>query len=129
MSTEPNKELFKTHIRYWRDKLNLGNYFIEIAYDYEGVGGECRMNHDSLVATIAIGEVDEIWTEAVIARHEMIELLMEPLKNLLWKEVHEDKAYRAGHEVAHRLENILHLPSNKEIGYMPCKKKKKPKGK
>jgi len=129
MSTKPNKELFKAHIRYWKNKLQLGNFFIEVSYDYEGVGGECMMNHDSLIATISIGEVDGAWTEAVIARHEMLELLMEPLKNLLWKEVHEDKAYRAGHEIAHRLENILPLPSNKEIGYMPCKKKKKPKGK
>lgn len=129
MSTKPNRELFKAHVRYWRDKLNLANYFIDVAYDYEGVGAECRMNHESLIATIAIGEVDEVWTEANLARHEMIELLMEPLKSLLWKEVSEDKAYRAGHEVAHRLENILPLPSDKEVGYMPCGKKKKPKGK
>ena len=126
---KPNRELFKAHIRYWRDKLNLGNYFIEIAYDYEGVGAECRMNHDSLIATISIGEVDEVWTEAILARHEMMELLIEPLKSLLLNEVHEDKSYRAGHEVAHRLEGILPLPSDKEVGYMPCGKKKKPKGK
>lgn len=126
---KPNKELFKAHLKYWKEKLHLGNYTIIAVDDYEGVGGECRMNHSSLIATIAIGEVDEIWTEAVVARHEMLELLMEPLKSLLCNEVHEDKAYRAGHEVAHRLENILPLPSDKEVGYMPCGKKKKPKGK
>ena len=129
MSTSPDKELFEAHVRYWRDKLNLGNYFIDVAYDYEGVGAECRMNHESLTATIAIGEVDEIWTEAVLARHETLELLIEPLRNIIWKEVNEDRLYRAGHEIVHRLENMLPLPSNKEIGYMPCGKKKKPKGK
>jgi hypothetical protein len=102
------------------------------------------MHHPSLIATVRIGDVDEIWTEQIIARHEMLELLLEPLFALQQNEIHEDKTYRAGHEVIHRLENILPIPSDKEVGYVgkkkkkkvkkgvepvPCGKKKKPKGK
>ena len=130
MSTKANRERFLAHLKYWKKALNLSNYIIEAEFDYNGVGGECSMNHESLIATISIGEVDGIWTEPVIARHEMLELLLEPLRALLFYEVHENKSYRAGHEVVHRLEAILPLPSDKEVGYMPCgKKKKKPKGK
>jgi hypothetical protein len=141
-ATKPNFELFKAHLRYWRETLHLANNFIEAEYDPDIQGAEVDLNHDSLVPTIRIGSVDEIWTEAVLARHEMLELLLEPLKALLWKEAQSDKTYRAGHEIIHRLENILPLPTNKEVGYvgkkkkkakkekeMPCGKKKKPKGK
>lgn len=130
MSTKANRERFLAHLKYWKKALNLSNYTIEVSYNYEDVGGECAMDHSSLTAVIRIGEVDEIWTEPVIARHEMLELLLEPMQALLFYEVHENKSYRAGHEVVHRLEAILPLPSDKEVGYMPCgKKKKKPKGK
>ena len=126
---KPNRELFKAHLGYWKEKLHLGNYSIIAVDDYEGIGGECRMNHPSLVATISIGEVDEIWTEAVVARHEMLELLMEPFYAICVSCIHDDIAYRASHEIIHRLESILPLPSDKEVGYMGCGKKKKPKGK
>ena len=129
MSTKPDMDRFKAHLVYWKDKLNLGNYGIAATDDYEEVGGECRMNHAALLATIAIGDVDELWTEATIARHEMLELLMEPFYSLTVSLIHKDRAYKASHEIIHRLENILPLPSDKEVGYMPCGKKKKPKGK
>jgi len=143
-SIKPNKELFKAHLRYWKDKLGLSNYFIEVDYSLGRVGAECELDHASLCPTITIGDVDEVWTEAILARHEMLELLLEPLKALLWENVHSDKSYRAGHEVIHRLESILPIPSDKEVGYVgkkkkkkvkkgvepvPCGKKKKPKGK
>lgn len=137
-----DREKFLAHLRYWKDHLSLGNYTIGASYDYDGVGGECEMNHSSLLANISIGETDEIWTEETIARHEMLELLLEPLYSLCSDRVHPDLAYRAGHEVIHRLEEIIPIPSDKEVGYvgkkkkkakkekeMPCGKKKKPKGK
>ena len=122
MSTKPDKDLFKAHLSYWKNKLSLGHQFIEVAYDYAGVGAECSMNHESLIATISIGEVDEVWTEAILARHEMLELLLEPIRNITWKDVNEDRFYRAGHEVIHRLENILPIPSDEDIGYIRNKK-------
>ena len=140
MSSKPNRERFVAHLKYWKEALHLGAYRINAAYDYEGIGGECEMNHESLTAIIRIGEVDEIYTEATVARHEMLELLLEPLHALTWENVGNKWAYRAGHEVIHRLENILPIPTDAEVGYvgkkkkkekeMPCGgKKKKPKGK
>ena len=118
---------FVAHVKYWKERLHLGNYGITVEYDYDGVGGECAMNHESLLAIIRIGETDEIWTEPVLARHEMLELLLEPLHNTSRGMVGNDLSYRAGHEIIHRLERILPLPTDKEVGY--SKRKKKPKGK
>lgn len=130
MSTKANRERFLAHLKYWKKTLNLNNYTIEVSYDYEGVGADCSMNHPSLCSKIRIGEVDEIWNEAYLARHEMFELLLEPLKSVASRDVPEDDIYRKGHEIVHRLESIVPLPTDKEVGYMPCgKKKKKPKGK
>lgn len=129
---KPDTDRFKAHLKYWKNRLHLGNHTIVATTDFSEVGGECEMDHHSGVATIRIGEVDEFWTEPNIARHEMLELLLEPLYGLLIRYVHEDPIYRAGHEVIHRLEQILELPTDKEVGYggkMGCKGKKKPKGK
>ena len=129
---KPDTDRFKAHLKYWKDRLHLGTYTIFASDDLEEVGGQCEMNHASVIANIRIGETDDFWNEANIARHEMLELLLEPLYALLIKSTHEDLIYRAGHEVIHRLEQILELPTDKEVGYggkMGCKGKKKPKGK
>ena len=119
------RERFAAHVRYWRDALHLANYSIVVTDDLDELGGQCDMNHDSLLANIRMGDTDEIWTPERIARHEMLELLIEPLYAVMRDFVHPDISYRAGHEVIHRLENVLPMPSDKEVGLMGKKKKGK----
>lgn len=122
-----DRERFLAHVRYWKDVLNLGNYFVSVQDGLEDLGGQCEMNHESLLANIRLGEVDEIFTVERVARHEMLELLIEPLYAAMSNCVHPDISYRAGHEVIHRLENILPLPTDEEVGMAKKKKgKKKP---
>lgn len=127
MLTEQEKKRFVAHLRYWRDKLNLSNQYIYAEYTYDGLGGEANMNHDYLVSSINVGKIDEVWTVPVVARHEMLELLLEPIYALHDREISHEKSQRAGHEVIHRLENILPLPTDKEVGFVGKKKSKKAK--
>jgi hypothetical protein len=125
-----DRQRFMAHLKYWQHKLSLTNYTVVAQDDYDGLGGQCNMNHTSLVAIVSIGETDEVWTLERIARHEMLELLLEPFYSICDDVVHGNRSYKAAHEIIHRLEEILPLPTDKEVGFkMPCGKKKKPKGK
>ena len=64
-----------------------------------------------------------------LARHEMLEVLVEETGHELRKFLNKETCLKMGHSIVHRLEKILPLPTDKEVGMGCGGKKKKPRGK
>lgn len=134
MATDgPTKQQFNqfvAHLRYWVDKFNLRNWSttIEAGTDDE-CGAWIRPHHIYRTMAVQVNEERKFVTYPETARHEAIEMLLSDICRHLEDRYSVNYIQELRHEVVHRLENILPLPTDKEVGYMPCGKKKKPKGK
>lgn len=112
---QADRALFKRHLLYWRDRLSLNNYRIEIEYDGDSTGADTLIDHKQLVAVITIGKTDELYTIPYLARHEMLEVLLAPLWRMIQEVYSEAMSQRAAHQIIHRLERILPVPTDEEV--------------
>ena len=141
-------EKYAQHCNYWAKKLSIGNYFFFFCvteFDEKNHPASTEINSDELSVMVYLSDVGEIYgTIQEYARHEMLEVLVDSLADGLYHTYSDDHIQKLRHDVIHRLEKILPLPSDKEVGYVgkkkkkkvkkglepvPCGKKKKPKGK
>jgi len=111
--TKRHTELFKHHVKYWLDRLAITEYqvYFEVE-DVDGAYGACLADLPGMVATIVLAEYwdDEITDDRIksTARHEAIELLMQPLWHAtLCRELNVDWANSQRHTIIRRLEAIL----------------------
>lgn len=121
---------FKLHCRYWMQTLGLHQYSLVVFIDpmLDRVGAYTQMNHDEAQMSIALGMIDDAFGVGYLARHEMLEVLLEPLYETMTGFVNDRVAQRRGHEVIFRLEKVMPIPTDEEVGIMGKKKKEK-KGK
>lgn len=110
-----DRVLLVAHLKYWKNRLSLNNYRIEIDYEGTAYGAETFIDHKQMVAHISVGKTDELLTIAYIARHEMLEVLCAPLWRMVQEIYSDAMSQRASHQIIHRLENVLPLPDDKDV--------------
>jgi hypothetical protein len=105
----PAKEV-NAYIKYWQNKLSLGNWEIDwcVGNEYsDAVKDQCKAtvgyNSSGRVATITLSPFCRHWRASI--RHEMLEILIVPLCNLIKDD--DKECAKASHEVIRRLEKIL----------------------
>ena len=111
--TKQHRDLFKRTVEAWLKKLSITEY--QVYYDtenIEGAYGACVANLPGMVATLILADPwDEPITRRGIietARHEAIELLMQPLWHAtLCRELNLNWANCQRHTIIRRLEKIL----------------------
>ena len=111
--TKRHIELFKRRVKYWLDRFGINEYqlYFEVE-DVEGAYGACIADLPGMVATIVLADP---WYEPITrakildtARHEAIELLMQPLWHAtLCRELNVDWANCQRHTIIRRLERVL----------------------
>lgn len=109
-------ELFQHHVKYWMDRLSLNNYkpFFELEFmANEDASTTPDANDMSATFTLKDGELDN--TVAYLARHECLEVVLGEIYTYLEKFYDCDFCKTLGHNVIHRLENILPLPTDEEV--------------
>ena len=111
--TKRHIELFKRRVKYWLDRFGINEYqlYFEVE-DVESAYGACIADLPGMVATIVLAEQwdEEITDEGIesTARHEAIELLMQPLWHAtLCRELNIDWANSQRHTIIRRLERVL----------------------
>lgn len=127
---EPSREdleALKLHCRYWMRQFGLNNYSIQVAIDpsLDHVGAYTQMNHNEAQMGIGLGLINRVYNVGYLARHEMLEVLLEPMYETMSEYVNDRIAQRRGHEVIFRLEKILSIPTDEEVGIVAKKKKAK----
>jgi hypothetical protein len=129
--TAEDMRKFQCHVNYWAEKLGMHSYAIEVIHDTmsDHVGAWTEMHHVERQLIIGISYYNTSYSLAYLARHEMFEALCEPLYKLSDSVVNGNVAQTSGHEIVFRLEKVLPLPTDKEVGYEPPKPKRVKDGK
>ena len=118
-TTEDDFHRFVAHSKWWMQKLSLGNYCFFFARSDIDHDGEANINYGERSATICLAEEREgFFSIPQIARHEMLEVLVEDLASGLYDMFSDDYVQGKRHDVILRLEKILSCPSDKDVGYL-----------
>lgn len=123
-STKQDFEQYVAHCKYWMKHLSLGNY--TYAFLMQEDDHDARIIHgDPLCITVVIAEEREGFSSVpMLARHEMLEVLVDGLADGLYSMYSDEWVQEKRHGVIQRLEKILTIPTDKEVGYSPKRKKK-----
>jgi hypothetical protein len=109
-------DLFKKEVALWVKRLGLFEWRLDVELDSDDkdckVYGYCNSDWSNRTAGIAL--VEEWWHKPknvevkATARHEVLELLMQPLWHVaIDREFDYDKGCATRHEVIRRLENLF----------------------
>ncbi len=111
-------ELYKAHVRYWLNKLHLnewGTFFeLDMMLDTDA---EVRPNFEDMGAVFKLKDGKLDLSIAYVGRHEALELLVSELSYYAEKFYALDFLTPVRHKIIHRLEKVLPLPTDKEVGY------------
>ena len=122
-------EQYKAHVCWWLHKLSLEQWMSRFSYmeddvdfnDYEA-DANVEILYDSFGANFHIKKNGRDLSIAYCARHEALELLVSNSFGYLENFYSTKFCAKLRHEIVHRLEKILPLPSDKEVGYFPKRK-------
>lgn len=144
-STKTTEEDFKqyvAHCKWWMVKLSICEYTYRFIAE-NATHPASVTTTDEMLAEVGLALERDDWVSIpMLARHEMLEVLVDDSFKDAYAIYNDDYVQAKRHKLIHRLEKILPIPSDKEVGYvgkkkkkakkekeMPCGKKKKPKGK
>ncbi len=143
-TTEEDFKQYVAHCKYWMAKLSIGEYTYRFIAENSSHPASVTTT-DEMLAEVGIALERDDWVSVpMLARHEMLEVLVDDSFKDAYSIYNDDYVQAKRHRLIHRLEKILPIPSDKEVGYVgkkkkkkvkkgvepvPCGKKKKPKGK
>ena len=128
-TTEADFRQYVAHCKYWMTRLSIGQYSYAFVVDDIERDASITTN-DEMSALVRLGvNREDFYSVPWLARHEMLEVLVDDSFRELYQTYNNEYIQEKRHRLIHRLEKILPLPTDKEVGFVGCGKKKKPKGK
>jgi hypothetical protein len=115
--------IFETHAKYWLDKLSLNEwatfFLLDALIDSDA---EVVPNFDDMGATFRLKDGDRTLSISYSGRHEALEVLVREIFHYAEQFYSEEFLTPIRHRLIHKLEKVLPLPTDKEVGYTPRKK-------
>lgn len=110
---------FVAHCKYWMRELSLSNYFFSFREDGDS-GDEAYIVPDEALKNVSVflNCEDRMFGVDRLARHEMLEVLVEEMADALMGFLSAERVLKMRHEIVHRLEKVLPLPTDKTVGYV-----------
>lgn len=115
---------YEAHVRWWLKKLSLEQWMPRFAYmdsnanndDYEA-DASVEILYDTFGANFNLKQEGRDLSIPYCARHEALEILVSNSFGYLENFYASKFCAKLRHEIVHRLEKVLQLPTDKEVGY------------
>jgi hypothetical protein len=118
-TTKQDFERYRAHIAYWIKKCSLTNYQWFVAIEDINRDATVGVNWKGRRLDFAIAKEREgKFSIPSLARHEVFEALIGEMSCRLGEFLAEDIIVTITHDIIHRLQEIIPLPSDKEAGYV-----------
>ncbi len=124
-STQEDFKQYVAHVKWWVNKLGLSNMMP--AFKFEKIDSDSDANvfinwGDKLLLFGLNTEREGLMSIPCLAQHEALEGLFGGLTAELTEYLSANAVKGLTHDAIHRLQAILPLPTDKEVGYTPRKK-------
>jgi len=112
-TNEFDKELFKERVEYWKNKLGLQSWRINVPNGHApGACADCWIDYPGRYARIRFGRsfgAEEVTAESVdqTALHEVLHVFLADLINTCHDKPKQDRLHNAEHQVINILELLL----------------------
>jgi len=126
-TTEEEFRQYVAHCKWWMVRLSLGQYTYMFTVEASSYDASVVTTDELLASVYLAQEREGEMTIPFLARHEMLEVLVDDSFKELYKTHNDEYIQAKRHNLIHRLEKILSLPTDKEVGFVGKKKSKKAK--
>jgi hypothetical protein len=118
VSTQEDFDRYQAHAKWWVNKLNLSNMMPAFAFEKIDSDAEVLINWGERLLLFRLSTQREgLMSIPALAQHEALEGLLGGLTVELEQYLSAPMVLELTHDVIHRLQAALLIPSDEEVGY------------